>query len=319
MNSARVILESLKREGVDVVFGYPGGSVIPLYDALYDFDLDHILTRHEQGAAHAADGYARASGKVGVCIATSGPGATNLTTGIANAYLDSVPMVAITGQVRTQPHRHRRLPGGRRHRHHAAHRQAQLPGEASGRPPAVIHEAFYIARTGRPGPVVMDIPVDLTTMDFDYDPEGVQKIDLPGYKPTVKGHPKQIKAAAQAIAEAQRPVIFAGGGVISANAADELREFALYAKIPVTTSLTGIGCFPEDNEELSLGMLGMHGTRYANYAISQLRPHLRRRRPLRRPRHRQDLHVRPRGQDHPRGRGPGRDLQERGRGRPHRG
>jgi len=268
MNSARAILESLKREGVDVVFGYPGGSVIPLYDALYDFELDHILTRHEQGAAHAADGYARASGKVGVCIATSGPGATNLTTGIANAYLDSVPMVAITGQVR------RALIGT------DAFQEADVTGitlpivkhsylvKRVEDLPAVIHEAFYIAKTGRPGPVVVDIPVDLTTMDLDYDPDAAQKIDLPGYKPTVKGHPKQIKAAAQAIAEAQRPVIFAGGGVISANASDELREFALYAHIPVTTSLTGIGCFPEDNEELSLGMLGMHGTRYANYAVT---------------------------------------------------
>ncbi|MHB9149194.1 MAG: biosynthetic-type acetolactate synthase large subunit [Thermoleophilia bacterium] len=268
MNSARAILESLKREGVDVVFGYPGGSVIPLYDALYDFDLDHILTRHEQGAAHAADGYARASGKVGVCIATSGPGATNLTTGIANAYLDSVPMVAITGQVR------RTLIGT------DAFQEADVTGitlpivkhsylvKQVEDLPAIIHEAFYIAKTGRPGPVVVDIPVDLTTMDFDYDPDRAQKIDLPGYKPNVKGHPKQIKAAAQAIAEAQRPVIFAGGGVISANASDELREFALYANIPVTTSLTGIGCFPEDNEELSLGMLGMHGTRYANYAVT---------------------------------------------------
>jgi len=268
MNSAIAILESLKREGVDVVFGYPGGSVIPLYDALYDFDLDHILTRHEQGAAHAADGYARASGKVGVCIATSGPGATNLTTGIANAYLDSVPLVAITGQVR------RPLIGT------DAFQEADVTGitlpivkhsylvKRAEDLPAIIHEAFYIAGTGRPGPVVVDIPVDLTTMDLDFDFEAAQKIDLPGYKPTIKGHPKQIKAAAQAIAEAQRPVIFAGGGVISANASDELRELAVYAHIPVTTSLTGIGSFPEDHEELSLGMLGMHGTRYANYAVT---------------------------------------------------
>jgi acetolactate synthase-1/2/3 large subunit len=268
MNAAIAILESLRREGVEVVFGYPGGSVIPLYDALYDFELDHILTRHEQGAAHAADGYARASGKVGVCIATSGPGATNLTTGIANAYLDSVPMVAITGQVRTP------LIGT------DAFQEADVTGitlpivkhsylvKDAVDLPAIIHEAFYIAKTGRPGPVVVDIPVDLTTADIEYDADRAQKVDLPGYKPNVKGHPKQIKAAAQAIAEAQRPVIFAGGGVIAADASGELRELAEYAHIPVTTSLTGIGSFPEDNEELSLGMLGMHGTRYANYAVT---------------------------------------------------
>ncbi|GAB4246232.1 MAG: acetolactate synthase large subunit [Thermoleophilia bacterium] len=267
MKAARALLEALKREGVEVLFGYPGGSVIPLYDALYDFDIDHILTRHEQGAAHAADGYARASGKVGVCIATSGPGATNLTTGIANAYLDSVPLVAITGQVRTN------LIGT------DAFQEADVTGitlpivkhsylvQRAEDIPGIIHEAFYIASTGRPGPVVVDVPVDLTTEDIAYDPEKAQKIDLPGYKPTVKGHPKQIRAAAKAIAEAERPVIFAGGGVIAANAADELRELALYAHIPVTTSLTGIGAFPEDHE-LSLGMLGMHGTRYANYAVT---------------------------------------------------
>ncbi len=268
MNGARAILESLRREGVDVVFGYPGGSVIPLYDALYDFEIDHILTRHEQGAVHAADGYARASGKVGVCIATSGPGATNLTTGIANAYLDSVPLVAITGQVRTN------LIGTDAFQEADIHgitlpivKHSYLVKNAADLP-SVLHEAFYIARTGRPGPVVVDVPVDLTIADVEYDPDAAQTIDLPGYRPTVKGHPKQIKAAAQAIAEAERPVIFAGGGVISAGGAEQLRELAFYAHIPVTTSLTGIGSFPEDNEELSLGMLGMHGTRYANYAVT---------------------------------------------------
>ncbi|MBU2601498.1 MAG: biosynthetic-type acetolactate synthase large subunit [Actinobacteria bacterium] len=268
MNGATAILESLRREGVEVVFGYPGGSVIPLYDALYDFEIDHILTRHEQGAVHAADGYARASGKVGVCIATSGPGATNLTTGIANAYLDSVPLVAITGQVRTN------LIGTDAFQEADIHgitlpivKHSYLVKNAADLP-SVLHEAFYIARTGRPGPVVVDIPVDLTIADVEYDPDGAQKIDLPGYRPTVKGHPKQIKAAAQAIAEAERPVIFAGGGVISAGGSEQLRELALHAHIPVTTSLTGIGSFPEDNEELSLGMLGMHGTRYANYAVT---------------------------------------------------
>ncbi len=267
MNAARAILEALTREGVDVVFGYPGGMVIPLYDALYDYDIKNILTRHEQGAAHAADGYARASGKVGVCIGTSGPGATNLVTGIANAYLDSVPMVAITGQVRTD------LLGT------DAFQEADIFGitlpivkhsylvQRAEDIPSIIHEAFYIAGTGRKGPVLVDIPVDLQRTDIDYDQTKAQKIALPGYKPTVKGHPKQIRTAAQAIADAERPIIFAGGGVISADAAEELRELALYAHIPVTTSLTGIGGFPEDHL-LSLGMLGMHGTQYANYAMT---------------------------------------------------
>jgi acetolactate synthase I/II/III large subunit len=267
MKGSIALLTALKREGVEVIFGYPGGQVIPIYDALYDFDLDHILTRHEQGAVHAADGYARASGKVGVCLATSGPGATNLVTGIANAYMDSVPLVAITGQVR------RALIGT------DAFQEADIHGitlpivkhsylvQESADIPRIVHEAFHIARTGRPGPVLIDFPSDLNYEDVAYDPEAPVTIDLPGYKPTVKGHPKQIRAAAKALAEAERPLIFAGGGVISADASAELRELALYAHIPVTNSLTGIGSFPEDHE-LSLGMLGMHGTKYANYAIS---------------------------------------------------
>ncbi len=268
MKAARALLESLKREGVEVVFGFPGGSVIPLYDAMYDFEIDHILTRHEQGAAHAADGYARASGKVGVCIATSGPGATNLVTGIANAYLDSVPLVAITGQVKTH------LIGT------DAFQEADIKGitlpivkhsylvDRADDIPSVIHEAFYIASTGRPGPVLVDVPSDLQSTDIRYDPDKAQEIDLPGYKPTIKGHPKQIKTAAKAIAEAERPVLYVGGGVITANASEELRELAYYAHIPVVNTLTGIGCFPEEHD-LSLGMLGMHGTQYANYAVTQ--------------------------------------------------
>ncbi len=267
MKGSYILLEALKREGVDVVFGYPGGSVIPLYDALYDFDIRHILTRHEQGAAHAADGYARASGKVGVCIATSGPGACNLVTGIANAYLDSVPMVAITGQVRTN------LIGT------DAFQEADITGitlpivkhsylvQKVTDLSRVVREAFYIARTGRPGPVLIDVPVDITVAETDYDPACPPAMALPGYKPTVKGHPKQIKVAAAAIAQAERPIIYAGGGVISSGASQELRDLARFARIPVTTTLTGIGCFPED-EDLSLGMLGMHGTRYANYAMT---------------------------------------------------
>jgi acetolactate synthase-1/2/3 large subunit len=268
MKASRVILEALKREGVDTVFGFPGGSVIPLYDAIYDSDINHILARHEQGAGHAADGYARASGKVGVCIATSGPGATNLVTPIANAYMDSIPMVAITGQVS------RHLIGL------DSFQEADITGitlpivkhnylvKRSEDLPRIIREAFYIAGTGRPGPVLIDIPVDVTKEDMEYDPAVPPAMELLGYKPTLKGHPKQIREAARVIAAAERPVIYAGGGVIISGASDELRELALYRHIPVTTTLTGKGCFPEDHS-LSMGMLGMHGTQCANYAISQ--------------------------------------------------
>jgi acetolactate synthase-1/2/3 large subunit len=268
MKASRVILEALKREGVDTVFGFPGGVLLPLYDALYDFDINHILVRHEQGAGHAADGYARASGKVGVCIATSGPGATNLVTPIANAYMDSVPVVAITGQVS------RHLIGL------DSFQEADVTGitlpivkhsylvKKAADLPRIIREAFYIAGTGRPGPVVIDIPVDVTKEDMEFDPAVRPEMDLPGYKPTVKGHPKQVREAARVIAAAERPIIYAGGGVITANASDELRELALYGHIPVTTTLTGKGAFPEDHH-LSMGMLGMHGTQYANYAMSR--------------------------------------------------
>ncbi len=268
MKTAKVILEALKREGVDTIFGFPGGVLLPLYDALYDFDINHILVRHEQGAGHAADGYARASGKVGVCMATSGPGATNLVTPIANAYMDSIPMVAITGQVS------RHLIGL------DSFQEADVTGitlpivkhsylvKKAEDMPRIIREAFYIAATGRPGPVVIDVPVDVTKEEMEYDPKVAPEISLPGYKPTVKGHPKQIREAARVIAAAERPIIYAGGGVIGANAAEELRELALYGHIPVTTTLTGKGAFPEDHH-LSMGMLGMHGTQYANYAMSK--------------------------------------------------
>jgi acetolactate synthase-1/2/3 large subunit len=268
MKASRAILEALKREGVDTIFGFPGGAVIPLYDALYDFDINHVLVRHEQGAGHAADGYARASGKVGVCLATSGPGATNLVTPIANAYMDSVPMVAITGQV------NRHLLGL------DSFQEADITGitlpivkhnylvKRAEDLPRVIREAFYIANTGRPGPVLVDIPADVTREEIEYDPAVPPAMDLPGYKPTIKGHAKQIKEAARVIAAAQRPIIYVGGGVIIAEASDELRELALYGHIPVTTTLTGKGTFPEDHE-LSVGMVGMHGTPCANYAMSQ--------------------------------------------------
>ncbi|MBI5869620.1 MAG: biosynthetic-type acetolactate synthase large subunit [Actinobacteria bacterium] len=265
MKGSEAIIESLKAAGVEVVFGLPGGMVIPLYDALYDSDLKHFLVRHEQGAAHMADGYARATGKVGVCIATSGPGATNLVTGIANAYMDSTPMVAITGQARSD------LIGT------DAFQEADITGITEPivkhsylikNPkdiPRIFKEAFYIASTGRPGPVLIDIPADMQLADIDYKPAG--KINLPGYKPTLKGHKKQIISAAKAIAAAEKPVFYAGGGIITAGAEKELLAIAKLMKIPVTTTLMGLGCFPEDND-LSLGMLGMHGTGYANYAVT---------------------------------------------------
>jgi acetolactate synthase-1/2/3 large subunit len=269
MKASRVILEALTREGVDTIFGFPGGQVIPLYDALYDLPgITHILARHEQGAGHAADGYARASGKVGVCLATSGPGATNLVTPIANAYMDSVPMVAITGQVS------RHLIGL------DSFQEADITGitlpivkhsylvKKSADLPRIIREAFHIAGTGRPGPVLIDIPVDVTKEDMDFDPSEVPQMRLPGYKPTVQGHIRQIREAARVIAAAERPVIYAGGGVVITGASDELRDVALYGHIPVATTLTGKGCFPEDHD-LSMGMVGMHGTPYANYALSQ--------------------------------------------------
>lgn len=265
MTGSQAVLESLKREGVDVVFGLPGGVLLPLYDAIYQSDIRHILVRHEQGAAHMADGYARATGKVGVCIATSGPGATNLVTGIANAYMDSVPMVAITGQVNTF------LIGK------DAFQEADITGitlpitkhnyllRSAKDITRVFREAFYIARSGRPGPVLIDLPRDVTVESVEFTwPE----VNLPGYHPSTKVHEMQIKKAAKALMEAERPVIYVGGGVRYAEAHKELFELATKINAPVTTTLMGIGCFPEDHP-LSLGMLGMHGTKYANYSIQE--------------------------------------------------
>ena len=264
-SGAEILIRSLVEEGVKHVFGYPGGSVIPLADSLYKLkSLTFHLTRHEQGAVHAADGYARATGDVGVCIATSGPGATNLVTGIATAHMDSIPIVCITGQVK------RDLIGN------DAFQEADMVGIT--RPitkhnylvkdiselARVVKEAFHIARTGRPGPVLIDLPVDiqLQEMEFNYP----KTVDLPGYKPIYKGSPKQIKKIMSAINKSKRPVIYAGGGLILSEASAEITKFAKKANIPVTTTLMGLGAFPEDHK-LSLGMLGMHGTAYANHAI----------------------------------------------------
>ncbi len=267
LKGAEILLHCLKKEGVEVIFGYPGGQALPIYDALYDSDIKHILVRHEQGAAHAAEGYARASGKVGVCLATSGPGATNLVTGIADAYMDSVPIIALTGQVGTQSIGT------------DAFQEADIIGitlpitkhsymiEKTEDVARTVHEAFHIARTNRPGPVVLDLPRDVMDQTIEFE-DGNEDVAIRGYR-VVKGvNSGQIVAAAQMINRAERPLIYAGGGVINAEAAAELRAIAEKAKIPVTTTLMGIGAFP-GLSHLSLGMPGMHGTRYANYAIGE--------------------------------------------------
>jgi len=267
MTGAQALMECLRREGVDIIFGYPGGVLLPIYDVLYDVkDIRHILVRHEQGAAHMADGYARASGKVGVCLATSGPGATNLVTGIATAYMDSVPIVAITGQVPT-------FAIGK-----DAFQEADITGITmpitkhnylithAEDIPRVLKEAFYVARTGRPGPVLIDFPRDVqqATIEFAYP----EKVDLPGYRPTRAGHVRMVERAAELIDAAQQPVLYGGGGVNSAEAQPDVIALVERADVPVTMTLMGKGGFPEDHE-LSLGMPGMHGTAYANYALHE--------------------------------------------------
>ena len=266
MRAVDAIMECLKAEGVEHVFGLPGGANLPTYDALYDAGLRHIQCRHEQGAGHAAEGYAKASGRVGVALATSGPGATNLVTAIADAVMDSVPTVFITGQVRTD------LLGT------DGFQEADVTGitmpivkhsimiRDPQEIPVAIHEAFHIASTGRPGPVLVDIPQDLSRADIDYEP--VTSLNMPGYQPTSEGNAKQIRLAAKALANARRPVIYAGGGVINANASKELTELCTSDKFPVTCTLMGLGGFPAPHEQW-LGMLGMHGTRAANYSMDE--------------------------------------------------
>jgi len=266
MTGAQIICESLVREGVEVIFGILGGAILPLYDTLPQYpQLRHILVRHEQGAAHAADGYARTTGKVGVCVVTSGPGATNLVTGIANAHLDSSPVVAITGQV------------ARPFIGKDAFQEVDITGITlpitkhnylvldTSSLAGIVKEAFHLARSGRPGPVLIDIPrdVQIEQAEFHYP----SQLDLPGYKLTLQGHPAQIKKAAKLINESQRPVIIAGRGVIISGAYAELKQLAETAQIPVTTTLLGISCFPESHA-LSYGMLGMHGMAYANMAVN---------------------------------------------------
>ena len=267
IKGAKILLEALKAEGVDTIFGYPGGVLLDIYDEIYkQKEITHYLTRHEQGAGHAADGYARATGKVGVCLATSGPGATNLVTAIATAHMDSVPMVALTGQVITG----------------AIGKDSFQEADITGITLPItkhnylvkdvkdiaktIKEAFYLARSGRPGPVLVDLPKDITIEKavFDYPKD----VDIPSYKPNYIGNPKQIKAAAELIAKAERPIIIAGGGVILSGASAELKAMVDITNIPVASTLLGIGAFAE-NLPQSLGMVGMHGAAYANYSVAE--------------------------------------------------
>lgn len=269
---AFALIDSLKRHGVKHIFGYPGGAILPIYDELYRAEaaggIQHILVRHEQGAAHAADGYARATGQVGVCFGTSGPGATNLVTGIATAHMDSIPMVVVTGQVS------RSAIGS------DAFQETDIFGITL---PIVKHswvvrdprdmarivaEAFFIASSGRPGPVLIDVPKDVGLEEFDYEPVAPGQMRLRGYRPTLKGNPRQIAQALKLIQEANQPLLYVGGGAIASGAHAELKELAERFQIPVTTTLMGKGSF-EEHHPLALGMLGMHGTAYANFAVSE--------------------------------------------------
>jgi len=266
MNGARIMLECLKKEGVDTVFGYPGGTVINIYDELFSFkEIRHILPRHEQAGTHAADGYARATGKVGVAIATSGPGATNTVTAIATAYMDSIPMVIVTGQVPTA------LIGN------DAFQEVDIIGIT--RPctkhsflirdvkdiATIMKKAFYIARTGRPGPVLVDFPKDIQVAmgEFSYP----DSVEIRSYKPTIEGHPRQVEKACKMIMDSRKPVMYVGGGVVLGDAAEQLTVLARKLAVPVTTTLMGLGSFPGD-DQLSLGMLGMHGAYCANMAMT---------------------------------------------------
>ena len=266
MRAVDAIMECLKAEGVEVVFGLPGGANLPTYDALVDSEIRHILVRHEAGGGHAAEGYAKATGKVGVAFGTSGPGATNLVTPIVDAMMDSVPVVFMTGQIRsdllgTDGFQEAdtigiTMPG-------VKHSFMVTDAEDI---PRTIHEAFYIARSGRPGPVVVDIPVDVSRAEINYVP--VTEVSLPGYQPNIEGNAKQIRQAAKALAAAKRPVLYVGGGVVLGDASVELRALAASDRFPVTSTLMGLGSFPSEGTQW-LGMLGMHGTRTANYSMDQ--------------------------------------------------
>jgi len=269
---AFALLDSLKQHGVTHIFGYPGGAILPIYDELHRSeargDVKHILVRHEQAAAHAADGYARATGKVGVCFATSGPGATNLVTGLATAHMDSIPMVAITGQVPraaigTDAFQETDIFGITLPivKHSYVVRKASDMAR-------IVAEAFHIASSGRPGPVLIDVPKDVGFEECDYVPVLPKQVSLPGFRPTEKGNPRKLLQAIQYIEAAERPLLYVGGGAISSGAHEELQQLAEHFQIPVTTTLMGLGSFDE-NHPLAVSMLGMHGTAYANYAVSE--------------------------------------------------
>ena len=272
IKGARILLECLSRLGIKEIFGYPGGAVIPIYDELYSFkDIKHYFARHEQGAVHEADGYARSTGKVGVCLATSGPGATNLVTGIMTAHMDSIPLLAITGQVTST------LLGK------DAFQESDIVGitvpitknnylvQDIRELPRILKEAYYIASTGRPGPVLVDIPRDIQLEEIPFDEFKKlyeQEFELEGYNPVYEGHKGQIKTAIKMIKDSKKPLIIAGAGILKGHAYDELKEFVDKTNIPVAMTLLGLGSFPGDHE-LALGMIGMHGTTYANYAANE--------------------------------------------------
>src|SRR5208282_1307411 len=264
-SGAKIVLECLQREKVEIIFGYPGGVTLPLYDAMYDSPIKHVLVRHEENACFAAEGYARATGKVGVCCATSGPGATNLVTGLVDSMMDSIPIVALTGQVTTK------LIGS------DAFQEADTFGITRSCTkhnfmvkdvadlPQIVHEAFYIAATGRPGPVLVDVPKDVFQAQGHYVP--VTNIHLPGYKVFTEGHTGQVKRAAQMIWDAERPWVYAGGGIIAAGASSELREMAEIADVPVVCTLMGLGGMPAEHPNF-VSMPGMHGSYAANMGMS---------------------------------------------------
>ena len=272
IKGARILLECLSRLGINEIFGYPGGAVIPIYDELYSFkEIKHYFARHEQGAVHEADGYARSTGKVGACLATSGPGATNLVTGIMTAHMDSIPLLAITGQVTST------LLGK------DAFQESDIVGitvpitknnylvQDIRELPRILKEAYYIASTGRPGPVLVDIPRDIQLEEIPYDEFKKlyeQEFELEGYNPVYEGHKGQIKTAIKMIKDSKKPLIIAGAGILKGHAYDELKEFVDKTNIPVAMTLLGLGSFPA-NHELALGMIGMHGTTYANYAANE--------------------------------------------------
>ena len=272
IKGARILLECLSRLGINEIFGYPGGAVIPIYDELYSFkDIKHYFARHEQGAVHEADGYARSTGKVGACLATSGPGATNLVTGIMTAHMDSIPLLVITGQVSSS------LLGK------DAFQESDIVGitvpitknnylvQDIKDLPRILKEAYYIASTGRPGPVLVDIPRDIQLQEIPYDEFNKifdSNFTLEGYNPVYEGHKGQIKTAIKMIKDSKKPLIIAGAGILKAHAYEELKEFVEKTNIPVAMTLLGLGSFP-GNHELALGMIGMHGTTYANYAANE--------------------------------------------------